>query len=97
MSKQLGIGVRVVSGWTPDDKFIAEGEIDPRLKLGTIVDGPIGPGVVEIEGRMFRIGGQAWNVSFGSGEFWWSQERMLTPIDDDNESVTRLAELQEAN
>lgn len=101
MSKQLGVGVRVFVGWTASqiiDDGVARGRVDPRLRAATIIDGPYQPGhISERGGRLFRIPTRAWGIIV-DGDTWpfTCSEILLTPIDDDQESVTHLAELENA-
>lgn len=89
MSKRLGIGVRVWCNWCAPEEVYG-GDFDPRLKHGVIADGPHLPGEV-VYGYIFKE--KKWKVLIDGGEFAVSED-MLTPIDDGEESVTRLAELE---
>jgi len=92
--KPLGIGTRVFIGWTDSAD---EGDKKARLKQGTIVRGPHKPG-----GRTMLNGEVDYNnnqrytywivVCDGVSAEVAVAEYLLTPIDDDPESVERDSE-----
>jgi hypothetical protein len=81
--KPLGIGTRVFVGWVPEDKVVSGCEVY-RLQEGVIVDGP--------KHMAFHVGSVVWKVDI-NGVMVNASECILTPIDDDPESVERDSEV----
>lgn len=89
MSKEIGIGVRVRTGWVPDSKVQPYLSSDPRMKEGVVVDGPFGVGdcfvrpqkpnkIIVNEGPSKR-----WRVELDCGTTVFPIERLIFPVDDD--------------
>lgn len=91
MAKSLGIGVRVYIGWTPPHERTND-HGSPCCRCGTITDGPYPPEAVLWEhGFLQYINSNKetmWGVQPDDRPSCWSVESLLTPIDDDGETVT---------
>jgi len=104
MATELGVGIRVWVGWTPDDKLMEHrwraGEA--RCKTGTLTGGPFQPGKhYGASGEGYELRVTCWNVDIdGVGEVFAS-ENLLYPMDDgdpaeQDESIERPRALEEA-
>jgi len=85
MSVSLNIGTRVWLCWTPSENVIGCTWLgDPRLKTGTVIDGPLGPGrhVGTHSGTLYVINGYVWVVQIDNGHQVTVSENLLHPIDD---------------
>lgn len=92
--KALGIGTRVRIGWCPTERM--RGPHDPRLRTGTITDGPHTPGIYAFDGgAVLKIPHTAWTVALDGGGSASCAESLLTPIDDDDPAAVHEDE-QEA-
>lgn len=90
----LGIGVRVRVGWCPADRM--KGSNDPRLRTGTITDGPVGPGgYVSTSGALYVFEHRYWEVALDGAPRALVAEQMLTPIDDDDPGAVHEDEREE--
>jgi hypothetical protein len=92
VSAQLGIGSRVMTGWTAEEKS----DRDACLKKGTIVSGPFDPGCVfSARGQLWRCAKRTWGVDLdGLGEVYVA-EHMLLPLDDGDDQERDVEEVLE--
>lgn len=87
---ELGVDVRVWVGWCPDEQI--ETGLDGRLQKGIIVAGPIPPGpYISTSGFVWALVNW-WRVRLDDGREVDASEDLLTPIDDDEETIKQSNE-----
>lgn len=96
-AKELGIGVRVYTGWCPNSDMTVI-TTDPRTRIGTIVDGPVLPGKRFPPPYSFVTNGgttTAWVVLFDNGVTFGAREEVLFPLDDGDDGEVQEEQVED--